>query len=171
MKTRLIAAAVILAVLIAVSVIILTSTGGKQQNTASQAPATQCSAAQESSVFPAAPPSDLRWKTVGAMLVPTSATDGPARSEGPVWSCYVHTPMGAVLAAYDIFAGLGSPDWHAVAEHDVVPGQGQQAFMAAGEHQTYQEPAPGGIPPAVGFSVVSYTSQQATVETLASAGD
>jgi hypothetical protein len=79
--------------------------------------------------------------------------------------------MGAVIAAYGIAAGLISPGWHTVAEHEVFPGQGQQAFIAAGESQTYQLPAPGDIAQAVGFEVVTYTPLQATVETLADAGN
>ena len=110
------------------------------------------------------------WRSVGAVLVPTSATEGPAHDTGTVWSCYAHSPMGAVLASYAIFAELASPGWHTVADSVIVPGPGQEAFIKAGERQKYQAPQPGSIAQPVGFTVVTYTPQQATVETLADDG-
>lgn len=164
-------AALLLAVITAT--VIVTTVSGGQSRTASTAasPARSCPATSASDAVPTAPPDDLRWQNLGAMLVPTSATAGTARYTGAVWECYTHSPLGAVMAAYDIFAGLASPDWHAVADHEVVPGQGQQAFIAASQSQSYQAPPPGDIAQAVGFEVVGYTPQQATIEALASAGD
>lgn len=167
--------AALLLVVITVTVIVTTISGGPGRTaTTAASPAGSCPAASTTSAgdaIPKAPPDDLRWKSLGAMLVPTSSTAGPERYAGAVWECYAHSPLGAVMAAYDIFAGLASPDWHTVADHEVVPGQGQQAFITASQSQTYQAPAPGAIAQAVGFEVVGYTPQQATIEALASAGD
>ncbi len=154
------------------AVIVLTVSGGSPHTTASlPGQAQPCPAGPVSDTIPTAPPADLVWKNIGGMLVPTSPTAGPTRYQGPVWSCYAHSPAGALMAAYDIFAGLVSPDWHTVAEHEIVPGPGQQAFIKAGESQTYQAPPPGDIAQAVGFEVVGYTPQQATIETLADGGE
>ncbi len=165
----LLAALVLIPVVIVVAVLELTADSSKQ--TMHSGTTTPCPASASTTTIPTAPPADLRWQTVGAMLVPTSATTGPMRYRGAIWECYAHSPMGAVIAAYDIFAGLASPDWHAVAEHEAVPGAGQHAFIAAGNSQTYQPADPGQIAQSVGFEVVSYTPQQATVEALADAGD
>jgi hypothetical protein len=130
-----------------------------------------CQTATPSDTIPTQPPRDLVWRNVGAVLVPVSAAEGPARYAGPAWSCYAHSPMGAVLASYGIFAALTSPGWHAVAERQIVPGTGQQAFIRAGEHQGYRPPQPGQVAQPVGFTVVSYTPQQATTEALADPGN
>jgi len=116
--------------------------------------------------MPTAPPRDTKWKNVGAILVPTSSAYGPVRYQGPVWSCYAHSPMGAVMASYGILATLTGPGWKTVAEHEIVPGAGQRAFIAAGEKQQYKPPAPGSVSQPVGFQVVSYSPASATIESL-----
>lgn len=171
-RRRWLVPAALLLALGATAVIILAVSGGTSHKTASsQGQAQACPAGPVSDTIPTAPPTDLAWKNIGGMLVPTSPAAGPTRYQGPIWSCYAHSPAGAVMAAYDIFAGLVSPDWHTVAEHEILPGPGQQAFISAGESQTYQAPPPGDIAQAVGFEVVGYTPQQATIETLADGGE
>jgi hypothetical protein len=170
-RPRWVTATALLLAIITATVVVTTINGGQgRKATTSASQSRSCPEINASDATPTAPPDDLRWKNLGAMLVPTSATAGPTRYDGPVWSCYAHSPLGAVMAAYDIFAGLASPDWHTVAEHEVAPGPGQQAFITASQSQTYQAPPPGSIAQAVGFEVVSYTPQQATIEALASAG-
>lgn len=169
-QARWIIAAAAVGALVLVATIVL-ATSGPTSHPSATAAAKTCPATTASRTIPATPPGDVRWKSMGAILAPTSATYGPARYDGPVWECYAHNPTGAVLATYGIFAGLASPDWHTIAEHEVVPGQGQQSYIAASERQTYSEPAPGDIAQAVGFEVLAYTPRQATVETLANAGD
>jgi hypothetical protein len=163
----LVALAVTAAIVLAVSG---SGTAGKPA-TASAQPGGSCPAGPVSDTIPAAAPSDLVWKNIAGMLVPTSPTAGPTRYQGPVWSCYAHTPTGSVMAAYDIFAGLISPNWHTIAEREIVPGPGQQAYITASESQPYQAVPPGDIPQAVGFEVVGYTPQQATIETLQDGGE
>jgi hypothetical protein len=171
-QRRWIIPAALLVAIIIVTVILTTISGGQSRTaTTAASPAGSCPATSASDAIPTAPPGDLRWQNLGAMLVPVSATSGPARYAGAVWECYAHSPLGAVMAAYDIFAGLASPDWRTVAGHEVVPGRGQRAFIAASQSQAYQAPPPGAIAQAVGFEVVSYTLQQATIEALASAGE
>ncbi|MBV9450746.1 MAG: hypothetical protein JO345_33135 [Streptosporangiaceae bacterium] len=175
-RLRWTAATGLLAILVIIAVVLTISSSTSHQATGTKQPsadnqAQACPASSSSDAIPTAPPADLRWKNVGPMLVPTSATAGPMRYQGSVWECYAHSPMGAVIAAYDIFASLASPDWRTAAEHEIAPGPGEQAFIAAGNSQTYQAPAPGQIAPAVGFEILSYTPQQATIEALASAGD
>jgi hypothetical protein len=75
--------------------------------------------------------------------------------------------MGAVLAAYGILSTLTGPGWRAVAEQEIMPGPGQQAFITAGDHQKYEPPQPGSVSQPVGFQIVSYTPQQATIQALA----
>ncbi|HXL95696.1 MAG TPA: hypothetical protein VN969_42795 [Streptosporangiaceae bacterium] len=173
-RPRWIVPATLLLALGITAMIVLAVSGGTARKPATASgqvgPAQTCPAGQVSDAIPAAPPSDLVWKNIAGMLVPTSPTAGPTRYQGPVWSCYAHTPAGAVMAAYDIFAGLISPDWHTIAESEIVPGPGQQAYITASESQPYQAVPPGDIPQAIGFEVVGYTAQQATIETLQDGG-
>jgi hypothetical protein len=162
-------AAMILVVALIAAIVMATSGTRRPQRTATATPQA-CPVTTVSDTIPAAPPADLRWKSIGPMLVPTSATAGPARYQGDVWSCYAHSPTGAVMASYDIVAGLLSPDWRTVAERELAPGPGQDAYIRITDGQTWQPPQPGEIAQPVGFEVVSYTPQVATVETLADAG-
>lgn len=168
-----IAAAVLFTLLIVAGVILLaTGNGGTSSQEASSpaAHAQGCPASTASGTIPIAPPSDLAWKYAGAVVAPTSATAGPARYDGPVWECYAHTPMGAVMASYDIVATLASPGWHTVATQEIAPGPGQRSFISASEGQTYQPLQPDEVAQPVGFQVVTYSPQQATIETLAADG-
>jgi hypothetical protein len=130
-----------------------------------------CDAGSADTTIPGTPPADLAWKNIGAFLVPTSPTFGPTRYTNTLWSCYRHDPMGAVLASYVITAGLSNRDWRTVAQAQIVPGPGQKAFIQAGDQQAFRPPQPGQVAEPVGFQVVTYTPQQATIDALADAGD
>jgi hypothetical protein len=166
-QARWVVTTAIITALAVIAAIVLATGGSSSRPGTAQTSTTSCPATAESSAIPAAPPADLQWKNINAFIVPVSATDGPLRASSTVWKCYPHNPMGAVIAAYDINAGLGSPQWKAWAGQDALPGQGQQAFIAAGQKQTYQAPAPGQIAQDVGFEITAYTPHQATIETLA----
>ncbi|MGW1004946.1 hypothetical protein [Streptomyces sp. NPDC002520] len=117
---------------------------------------------------PTAPPKDVSWKADGTDLVPVSKTAGPLKFDGPVWSCFAHTPMGAVFAAHAIGDHFAFPGWRDVVERQVVPGPGRDAFVA--ERSKEKDKPVSGQPSGVtyaGFSVLSYNKQQATVMFLA----
>jgi hypothetical protein len=166
-----ITAAIVVALAVTALIALMTGSSTADHHSTAQTSTATCPVTAESSATPAAPPADLQWKNINAFIVPVSATDGPLRADDTVWQCYQHSQMGAVIAAYDIEAGLGSPQWKAWASRDAVPGQGQRAFIAAGDSQSYQAPAPGEIAQAVGFEVTGYTPQQATIEALSDGGE
>lgn len=158
------------AIIAAAAIVLTTNTSAPQHPSAARA-RTRCNAGPADSTIPTAPPQDLAWKNIGPVLVPVSATYGPTRDDGDLWTCYRHDPMGAVLAAYDIFAAAITTDWLQVAQDQFVPGPGQQAYIKTTEQQSFQPPQPDQVAQPVGFQVVSYTPQQATIETLADAGN
>jgi len=166
-----IVAAVAAAAVITAVVVIMTGQGGTASRTPQAASTSAaCPASPQSSAIPAAPPSDLKWQGIGSIEVPTSATDGPARHSGDVLSCFAHSPMGAVVAAYDIFASLLSPQgMTSTALAGIAPGAGRQAYIASTQAQGIPTLTPGELVQPVGFQVVAYTPEQATIETLASA--
>ncbi|SER82371.1 hypothetical protein [Streptomyces qinglanensis] len=83
-----------------------------------------------SSARPTAAPEDVVWKNLDGMHVPTSPSVGPTRFDGPVWWCYAHTPMGAVMAAHGVLTHMGTDDWRTVAEQQIVPGEGRDSFIS-----------------------------------------
>jgi hypothetical protein len=169
-KTRwAIGATIAIVVIAAIATVLATSTSAPNHTSTTHAKA--CDAGPPDSTSPTAPPPDLEWKNIGPILVPVSATYGPTRYHRDLWTCYRHDPMGAVLAAYDIVAASITSEWLQVAEDQFAPGQGLQAYIAATRHQTFQPPQPDQVAQPVGFQVVSYTPQQATIETLADAGN
>ncbi|UNZ16271.1 hypothetical protein [Streptomyces sp. 891-h] len=115
---------------------------------------------------PTAPPKDVAWKTLDRASVPTSPSAGPTRFNGPVWWCYAHTPMGAVMAAHGILTHMSSADWRTVAEQQLVPGDGKKQFIS--QRSTVSQAEVEGQEPGVysGFSVPSYSEKAAEVRIL-----
>ncbi|MEU2721471.1 hypothetical protein ACFW4X_24275 [Streptomyces smyrnaeus] len=115
---------------------------------------------------PTSPPKDVAWKRLDRTSVPTSPSAGPTRFNGPVWWCYAHTPMGAVMAAHGILSHMSSADWRTVAEQQLVAGDGKKQFISqrATVSQTEVENQEPGV--YSGFSVPSYSKKAAEVRLL-----
>ncbi|MGC4986171.1 MULTISPECIES: hypothetical protein [unclassified Streptomyces] len=113
---------------------------------------------------PTRAPKDFEWKADGTGLVPVSGTVGPLTFDGPVWSCFAHTPMGSVMAAHTITDHLSFSGWREVVDRQVVPGAGRDALVAsrtaAGDRPASGEADGGGY---AGFTVLSYDKEKSTV--------
>ncbi|GAA5003979.1 MULTISPECIES: hypothetical protein [Streptomyces] len=113
---------------------------------------------------PTSVPKDFTWKADGTGLVPVSKTVGPLKYDGPVWSCFAHTPMGAVLAAHAITDHLSYQGWREVVDRQVVAGPGRDALIrsrtAEGDKPSSGSQDAGGY---AGFTVLSYDKQKTTV--------
>ncbi|MFC8565897.1 hypothetical protein ACFUIW_09035 [Streptomyces sp. NPDC057245] len=124
--------------------------------------------------LPTAAPKDVEWRALDVAEVPVSASAGPLRTDGPLWWCFAHTPVGAVLAAHIIPSQMSGPHWRAVTEAQVVAGRGRDMFV-------FQRSAGGGsdtdtasrrrtgrsaVATYAGFSVLSYSREEASVELL-----
>lgn len=116
---------------------------------------------------PTEAPRDFHWKANGTGLVPVSKAAGPLKYDGPVWSCFAHTPMGAVMAVHSITDHLSYDGWRKVVDKQVVPGAGRDALIASrsqeADKSTTGSPDAGGY---AGFTVLSYDETQATVMVL-----
>jgi hypothetical protein len=137
--------AVILGAVLLIAIIAVLVTGTNNTTITARQKAAGCNAGPADNTMPTASPTDFDWKNLGAITVPVSATYGPTKFNGDLWTCYRHDPMGAVFATYDILAASVSPQWHQVAEAQFVPGSGQQAYIAAGEQQTIAPLQPGQV--------------------------
>ncbi len=99
------------------------------------------------------------WTPVGAYSLPVSATDGPGvqTPAGP-WSCFTHTPSGAVLAGITIGmrANGVAENWQDVVRAQTMPGPGQDALLA--------RPLPDAEVVTIrGFAIAGYSDQRATI--------
>ncbi|MFE9685397.1 hypothetical protein [Streptomyces sp. NPDC006285] len=126
-----------------------------------------CRTDDRNTARPATTPTDLRWRKLVAIMVPTSPTAGPLHTDTSVWWCFAHTPTGAVLAAHVIPVQLSGAAWRSAAEQQVVPGEPRDKFvagMAKKEVTTDLDKGPAGR--FVGFSLPSYSADSATVRLL-----
>ncbi|MEU6356202.1 hypothetical protein ABZ896_44000 [Streptomyces sp. NPDC047072] len=117
--------------------------------------------------LPTAVPKDITWRTIGVVQVPVSASAGPTRFQGALWWCYAHTPTGAALAATAIIAQMSEPGWRTVADQQVVAGTGQKMFVfQRSQVADTARRTDGSSSSCVGFTVVSYTGEAATIALL-----
>ncbi|CAL9580961.1 hypothetical protein SUDANB140_05038 [Streptomyces sp. enrichment culture] len=124
--------------------------------------------------LPTAAPKDVEWRALDGAEVPVSASAGPLRTDGPLWRCFAHTPVGAVLAAHVIPSRMSGPHWRAVTEAQLVAGRGREMFVcrrsaavgsdtdAASRRRTGRST----VASYAGFSVLSYSREEASVELL-----
>jgi len=116
---------------------------------------------------PTAEPEDMRWKKLGAIMVPSSPSAGPLRADAGMWWCFAHTPMGAVLAAHIIPVQMSGAAWRTVAEQQLVPGEPRDRFVTGKTTTDETSPENSAIERFAGFSVASYSNDTATVRLLA----
>ncbi len=119
-----------------------------------------CGLPGDSTQLPATGPADVTWKSVDHYWIPISPTAGPVqRPVGKAWTCFAHTPTGALIAGWTIQSRLlGASDLHDVVAKQLVPGPGVSAAEAL---IPGSQPATAPLP--VGFTFVSYTQEQATI--------
>ncbi|MFI6661398.1 hypothetical protein ACIBL8_38380 [Streptomyces sp. NPDC050523] len=122
---------------------------------------------------PTSEPSDVKWQRLNVTSVPTSASVGPLRYDGPLWWCFARTPMGAVLAAHIILSQMTGANWRTIAGQQLVPGPYRDSFVEQRSRfpdAEFEEKAKdGAIGKYVGFSVSSFTPDSAKVRLLISA--
>jgi hypothetical protein len=93
-----------------------------------------CGLTDTSQTVPTTTPSGVNWILFNGGAVPVSPAAGPGRVDGPVASCYAHTPLGALMAAAEIGTRLDATlnaQAAQIVEAQVMPGPGKQAFLAA----------------------------------------
>ncbi|MGI5470461.1 hypothetical protein [Streptomyces sp. CA-132043] len=118
-------------------------------------------------------PADMLWKSYGSVPVPVSATYGPKKFDGNVWSCYSHSPMGAALAVNAITDKLPYPGWRDVVEKQFVPGDARDKLVSerAKEKDDPRNSTQESGGNFYGFTVLTYSKEQATVQILLKIGE
>ncbi|MGW3391325.1 hypothetical protein [Streptomyces cinereoruber] len=141
---------------------------GKPSNGTEEPRPAGCRTDDSDQAVPPKSPADLKWKIYQADLVPVSATAGPLLYDGAVWSCFARTPLGAVLALHSITSKMSGSDWKAVTDKQIARGPGKDAFVATRSKEADKNAtgAPGSDGTYVGFSMLTYTKDQATAMLL-----
>lgn len=123
--------------------------------------------------IPTTPP-QVRWEVYRGAVLPVSQEHGPAVLDGAIARCYSHTPTGALLAATHIeYRFLVDPDGGMrVVQEQTVPGEGQDALVAALRERGRPEPAgPGQLCQVAGYRFVTYTPREAVIAVASACGD
>ncbi|MFE2041333.1 hypothetical protein ACFXAZ_10450 [Streptomyces sp. NPDC059477] len=121
---------------------------------------------------PKAAPEDIDWRPLGVARVPVSASAGPTLFQGAVWWCFAHTPAGAALAATVIPTQMSESGWRTVTEQQLVAGPGRDMFEFQRSLSADTARRTDGSPVSsyVGFSLIAYTPDAATVSLLIKGG-
>ncbi|MBM7058770.1 hypothetical protein [Streptomyces durocortorensis] len=141
---------------------------GKPSNGTEGSRPAGCRTDDSDQAVPPKSPADLKWKVYRTDLVPVSTTAGPLLYKGAVWSCFARTPLGAVLALHSITSKMSGSEWRTVADQQVARGPGKDAFVATRSKEADESAAgaPGSDGTYVGFSMLTYTKDQATAMLL-----
>lgn len=105
------------------------------------------------------------WVDVEGTAVPTSATYGPharAGSEGTLWTCYEHSPAGALFATFYVFAALGNVD--GVTEEWIADSEVKEQLLAAQGSSDGGTDA-GSMTP-VAYRFISYSPEKAVLDAV-----
>jgi hypothetical protein len=157
---RTIAAAVVLACAAAGVAWAVTGDGDAKKATAPAAYDSACGLTGGTTAEPTEAPL-VQWQNLDGNWQPVSTTQGPGRrsATGP-WTCYAHTPTGALIAAWGIPARIGAaPDFATAVKQQTVPGPGQAALLKAGPGDTPVSERP--VP--IGYQVNAYDGDAATI--------
>jgi hypothetical protein len=125
-----------------------------------------CRTAGTDSVVPETQPGDVQWRDLFGGRVPVSPSAGPTRTEGDLMWCYAHNPTGAALAAHVIPAQMSGADWRKAAELQLAPGRPRDVFIRLRGTVPDRPVRQGTAGSFVGFAVVEYTPDAATVQLL-----
>jgi hypothetical protein len=120
----------------------------------------------------AAPP--VTWEVFHGAVLPVSSEHGPAVVDGAVARCYSRTPTGALIAAAQIPGRIlvdpgGGVE---VARKQTVPGEGQEALVAALRDRGRPSAAgPGELCQVAAFRFIAYSPSEAVIALAANCGD
>ena len=120
----------------------------------------KCNIKEGDDNLPTEAPTVDAWVQLEFGAVPTSDTYGPHVQEGELWSCYEHSPTGALLAANYVWAAMGNVP--GFAETWIEPGEFQDAVIE--QEQSTESPQVSGVMTLAGYRYVSYTPDAAVVD-------
>lgn len=132
--------------------------------TASPSPAASCNPPASEQTVPRTAPPDVHWTVVNTVALPWSTTAGAAKRVGALWTCYAHTPTGALMAAAVLTATPASPQGAEVLSMQVVAGPNRDAQLHSLRQQPPVPKQPGETAAIAGFRFLDYSPDRATVQ-------
>lgn len=159
-----IAAIFVVAVIIAAAAVIVLSPRPEPATPPLTGPPGACSVPAGAQTVPTSTPAGVEWKvSESKILLPFSTTAGPAQLQGPLARCYAKDPVGALLAASQIypraFLSTNSAGATEVVREQVVPGPQRDRLL---ESLSTPTDAPEQIQWRA-FKYLSYTPESATI--------
>lgn len=159
-----IAAIFVVAVAIAALAVVFLTPGDKQVQPPPPGLPGGCEVAQGAQEVPTTTPAGVEWRvTAGKTLLPYSATSGPTKLEGALARCYSQDPVGALLAASQIYGRVLGPNADEsveVVRKQLLPGPQRDRFI-----ESLSNPS---TPPDQiqwrAFKYLSYTSDTARID-------
>lgn len=106
---------------------------------------------------------EATWTTVDYLLVPSSNEYGPAAVEGSEWSCFDHSPTGALFAAAHVLAGAAGPDFESFMADAAVDNTALRSWIVAENPATHTQ-SPGDVAQFAGFQMASVETDRVTVK-------
>ncbi|MFD7787220.1 hypothetical protein ACFV4Q_29615 [Streptomyces nojiriensis] len=145
----------------------------KQPSGTSEGRPAGCGTNDTDQAVPTRSPADLKWMIYQTDLLPASPAAGPLKVDGPVWSCFARTPLGAVIALHAISAKMGGSDWKVVTEKQLARGPGRDAFIAERSKlpDTNKTGTPGSDGTFLGFRLLNASKDQVTAKILVRTAD
>ena len=86
------------------------ATDSPAATSSSDTPSSSCTADDSDQKVPAEAPETDAWPAYHGTGIPVSARYGPIDRDGEVWTCFSHSPTGALFAGAYIRAASGTPE-------------------------------------------------------------
>lgn len=135
--------------------------GGQPAATESPSAPGKCTVKEGDEALPSEAPAVDSWEDVSGVGIPTSDTYGPYVQDGELWTCYEHSPTGALFAATYVFAAMGQVSGFA----DAWVPEGDFRELVAEQEQASPAATDGTLTPAA-YRFVSYTDDKAIVDVV-----
>lgn len=119
-----------------------------------------------------APP--VRWELLQQVAVPFSAEAGPREATGPVARDFQRSPVGALLAAWQIDTRrmlTPGEGWRTVTDQQIADGPGKDAFLRARSQVNDPSMSSEELAQLAGFRFVTYTPDSATIQLASKSND
>lgn len=132
-----------------------------------------CHLTDTSQAIPDAPPADVTWTVYKTVAEPVSRSAGPGIVDaGGGARCFAHTPLGALIATWQIGTRFAlADDWRTVTLQQVMPGPGRDIYMRRRAAVTDNSAQPGEYGQIAGFKFVTYTPQTAVIQIVSRFSD
>lgn len=160
-----VAAIFVVAVVIAVVAVVVLTPGRESTPpplTGAPAPCRDVPAGSQD--VPTSTPAEIEWKVSESKTVlPFSTSAGPTQVQGPLARCYARDPLGALLAASQIYGRILGPNGEEnaqVARQQLIPGPQRDRFV---ESLSTPSTAPEQIQWRA-FKYLSYTADSARID-------